>query len=203
MLFRSLAISLSLILLAAVSATATTVTGTIKKPDGTPVTGTIEFVLSQQAKATTPPILFAPVRTTCAVTSGQIAAGCTVQGNDTLDPVGTYYTVRVVDTNNRAVVPAANYTIAGASVNLGTLPVTATATLVPPSGTVAGNLSVTGNLTVAGSADITSEELDLSHLRLLGLTADPVAATNGSIFNRSDLNRIRFQIGRASCRERV
>ncbi len=132
---------------------ATTVTGTIKRPDGTGVNGTIEFVLSQQAKTTTPPIVFAPVRTQCAVTNGAIAAGCTVQGNDTLDPAGTFYTVRVVDSNNLVVVPATNYTITGTAVDLGTLPVTATATLVPPSGNVVGNLNVTGNLTVGGTVE--------------------------------------------------
>jgi hypothetical protein len=169
------------------------VTGSIQRPDGTPVNGTIEFVLSQQAKTTTPPILFAPVRTTCSVTDGEIVAGCTVQGNDTLDPAGTYYTVRVLDQNNRVIVPAANYTLAGASVDLGMLPVTATATLVPPTGNVVGNLNVTGNLTVGGSAGISGAELTTSHLQLLGLPADPSTATEGSVFHRSDLNRIRIR----------
>ncbi|HSC77575.1 MAG TPA: hypothetical protein VLB32_03335, partial [Candidatus Acidoferrales bacterium] len=93
---------------------------------------TIEFMLSQPAKTTTPPVTFAPVKTTCAILSGAIAAGCTVQGNDTLDPAGTFYRVRVLDLNNLVVVPSANYTFSGAAVDLGSLPVTATDTLIPP-----------------------------------------------------------------------
>ncbi len=174
---------------------ATTVSGTIKRPDGTPINGTIEFTLSQSAKTTTPPVTFAPVKTTCVVTAGAIAAGCTVQGNDTLDPAGTFYRVRVLDLNNLAVVPSANYTISGTTVDLGSLPVTATDTLVPPTGSVTGNLNVTGNLTVGGAATFGGDPQSFSHIRLLGLTADPAAAASGSIFQRSDLNRIRFRTG--------
>ncbi|HXE75310.1 MAG TPA: right-handed parallel beta-helix repeat-containing protein [Candidatus Xenobia bacterium] len=174
---------------------ATTVSGTIKKPDGTPINGTIEFTLSQPAKTTTPPIVFAPVKTSCAVTAGQIAAGCTVQGNDTLDPAGTFYRVRVLDLNNLVVVPSANYTLSGAAVDLGSLPVTATDTLVPPTGSVTGNLNVTGNLTVGGSATFGADPESFFHLRLLGQTSDPATATSGSVFHRSDLNRLRFRAG--------
>ncbi|MFQ5723594.1 MAG: hypothetical protein ACE5G6_03805, partial [Terriglobia bacterium] len=177
------------------SLAATTVTGTINKPDGSPVTGTIEFVLSQPAKTTTPPILFAPVKTTCAVTNGQIASGCQLQGNDTLDPTGTFYRVRVLDSNNRVVVPSANYTFSGSLVDLGALPVTATDTLVPPTGSVTGALNVTGNLTVGGSATFGADPQDFAHLRLLGQTADPATVGDGSVFHRSDLNRIRFRAG--------
>lgn len=176
-------------------ATATTVSGTLKAPDGAPVTGTIEFTLSQQAKTTTPPVTFAPSKTTCTVTAGLIAAGCSVQGNDTLTPAGTFYRVRVLDSNNVVVVPSTNYTFSGAAVDLGSLPVTATETLVPPTGSVTGNLNVTGNLTVGGSATFGADPEDFFHLRLLGQTADPSTAALGSVFHRSDLNRIRFRVG--------
>lgn len=138
------------------SAWATDVTGTIKKPDGTLINGTIEFALSQPARTTTPPVIYAAGRTTCAVTSGLIASGCTVVGNDTLDPAGTFYRIRVLDINNVVVVPSTNYTLTGASVDLGALPVTATDTLVPPTGSVTGNMNVTGNLTVGGSVALGS-----------------------------------------------
>jgi len=138
------------ILLGGLPAGATTVSGTVKLPDGTLVNGTIEFILSQQATTITPPVLFAPVKTTCSVSAGAITA-CTVQGNDTLDPAGTFYKVRIVDQRNIILLPETKYTISGASVDLGTLPPTATATLVPPTGSVTGNMNVTGNLTVGGS----------------------------------------------------
>jgi len=176
-------------------AAATTVSGTFKRPDGTPINGAVEFTLSQPAKTTTPPATYAPVKTTCAILSGAIAGGCTVQGNDTLDPAGTFYRVRVLDLNNLVVVPSANYTISGAAADLGSLPVTATDTLVPPTGSVTGNLNVTGNLTVGGAATFGADPENFSHLRLLGLTADPATVTSGSVFHRSDSNRIRFRAG--------
>jgi len=176
-------------------ATATTVSGTFRRPDGTPINGTIEFVLSQQAKTTTPPVTYAPVRTTCAVTDGDISPGCIVQGNDTLDPAGTFYRVRVLDLNNIVVVPQVNYTVTGVAVDLSELPVTATDTLVPPSGSVTGNLNVTGNLTVGGSATFAADPQTIGHLSLSGLTTDPANAAAGSVFHRSDLDTIRFRVG--------
>lgn len=174
-------------------AAATTVTGTVSLPDGTPVNGTLEFTLSQRATTTTPPALYVPETTTCPITNGQIDAGCTVQANDTLDPAGTFYRVRILDANNRALGPTVNYTISGATVDLGSLPVTTTDTLVPPDGSVTGNLNVTGNLTIGGSADFGADPQEFDHLRLRGLTADPATVTDGSLWNRSDLERIRFQ----------
>ena len=193
--FLCLLCFLCFLCLPASPAAATTVTGTINKPDGSPVTGTIEFVLSQPARTTTPPVMFAPVKTTCAVTNGQIASGCQLQGNDTLDPAGTFYRVRVLDSNNRVVLPSANYTFSGSLVDLGALPVTATDTLVPPTGSVTGDMNVTGNLTVGGSATFGADPQDFVHLRLLGQTADPATQSNGSLFFRSDLNRIRLRAG--------
>ncbi|MGH9814198.1 MAG: hypothetical protein ACRD4T_13780, partial [Candidatus Acidiferrales bacterium] len=112
---------LSVLLLAELPAYATTVSGTFKRADGAPIQGTVEFILSQQAKTTTPPVTYAPVLTTCPVTDGDISPGCTVQGNDTLDPAGTFYRVRVLDLNNTVVIPQLNYTIAGTAVNLSEL----------------------------------------------------------------------------------
>ncbi len=135
------------------AAAATTVTGTVKLPDGTPVNGTIEFLLSQRATTTTPPIIFPPMKTTCTITAGVIQS-CTVQGNDTLSPAGTFYKVTLRDNNNRPLGPPVNYTLTGASVDIGTLPITATDTLVPPAGAVTGNLSVTGNVAIGGASDL-------------------------------------------------
>jgi hypothetical protein len=174
-------------------AAATTVTGAVNLPDRTPVNGTLEFTLSQRATTTAPPAVYVPETTTCAITDGQIAAACTVQANDTLDPAGTFYRVRILDANNRALGPTVNYTISGTTVDLGSLPVTATDTLVPPDGSVTGNLNVTGDLTVGGSADFGADPQEFDHLRLRGLTADPATVTDGSLWNRSDLERVRFQ----------
>ncbi|MFQ5926718.1 MAG: hypothetical protein ACE5MH_04710 [Terriglobia bacterium] len=168
----------------------------MKKPDGTLVNGTIEFNLSQQARTITPPQMFVPVKTTCAVTNGAIAAGCTVQGNDTLDPAGTFYRVRVVDNNNIEVLPPTNYTISGALVDLGSLPITAQATLQPPTGSVTGDMNVTGNLTVGGSATFGADPQVFSHLRFSGLTADPATVTSGSTWYRSDLDSQRLRVGK-------
>ncbi|MGH3863237.1 hypothetical protein, partial [Actinokineospora sp.] len=107
----------------------------------------------------------------------------------------TFYRVRVLDLNNIVVIPQLNYTLSGAAVNLSELPVTATDTLVPPTGSVTGNMNVTGNLTVGGTATFGADPQNFAHLRLLGLTADPGSVVAGSVFHRSDLNTIRFRAG--------
>jgi parallel beta-helix repeat protein len=192
--FRFSIFVLLTLLAAAVPLRGTTVTGAIQLPDGTPVNGTLEFILSQRATTTTPPILYVPEKTTCAITAGAIAAGCTIQSNDALDPAGTFYRVRILDANNRALGPTVKYTLSGGTVDLGSLPVTVTATLVPPDGSVTGNLNVTGNLTVGGSADFGADPQEFDHLRLRNQTADPATVTDGSLWHRSDLDRVRFQV---------
>lgn len=174
-------------------ADATTITGTVKLPDGSPVNGLIEFVLSQRAKTITPPVIYAPVKTTCAITNGVLATGCTVQGNDTLDPAGTFYRVRILDSNNRVIAASTNYTISGASVDISSLPITASATLQPPTGSVTGDMNVTGNLTVGGTATFGADPQDFTHLRLLSQAADPATQTSGSLFYRSDLDSVRVR----------
>jgi hypothetical protein len=164
--------------------------------NGTLVNGTIEFVLSQAARTTSPPVMFAPMKTTCAVTNGAIAGTCTVQGNDTLDPAGTYYRVRVIDTNKVVVFPQTSYTISGASVDLGTLAITASETLQPPAGSVTGNQNVTGNLTVGGTVSFSgSLPQNFSQVRYLGNTSDPGGVVLGSSWYRSDTDQLRLRVG--------
>lgn len=172
---------------------ATTVTGTVKLPDGTPLNGTVEFVLSQPAQTLTPPALYVPEKVICPITNGAISV-CIVTGNDVLSPAGTYYSVTLLDANNRVVAPAVNYTLSGASVDLSTLPVTTSATLVAPIGDITGNLSVTGNLTVGGSATYGASPQTFAHLSFTGLTVDPATVAAGSLFYRSDLDRLRARV---------
>lgn len=172
--------SLCLCAFVTLTASATAVSGTTKLPDGTLVSGSVEFVLSQRATTTSPPTIFVPEKATCTVTSGAIGT-CTVQGNDTLSPAGTFYRVTIRDNNNRVLGPTVNYTITGASVDLGTLPFSADATLAPPAGNVTDNLSVTGHLTVDGQSNLgLFADIDVTaaagpragHLRLFGDSGD-------------------------------
>ena len=131
-------------------ASATTVTGTIKNPDGTGINGLIEFQLSQAATTSGPPFLFVPEKVTCAVTAGVIQS-CIVQGNDTLSPAGTFYKTTIRDSNNRKLGKTVAYSITGASVDIGTLTILADGTIQLPDGTVVGDLTVTGDLSVSGT----------------------------------------------------
>src|SRR3990167_5974058 len=112
---------------------ATTVTGTISTADPSAVVnGTIEFTLSQVAQTiTSPVIVLGPgVPVSCPVTNSVIGS-CTVTGNDALDPAGTFYKIRVLDTNNR-VVMTANWEIEGSTIDVATIPIAVTAVVDPP-----------------------------------------------------------------------
>jgi hypothetical protein len=167
------------------TAEATTITGTIKKPDGTLLNGTIEFSLSQGAQVISPPVFFVNFPIRCAVTNGAITS-CILQGNDTISPAGTFYKTRVLDSNGRVLYGPQNYTISGASADWGSLPVTATATLVPPTGSVTGNMNVTGNLTVGGT--LTAPTINQQMLDLTNQATPPGTPTGGhtSLYSKTD-----------------
>jgi hypothetical protein len=141
---------------AAATADASTVTGTIKKPDGTLVNGRIEFTLSQATTLPSPSTLFVAPPVYCLITLGaiQTSPACTVQDNASILPAGTTYLVRILDANNRVLMAAQRYTIPAGAVDFPSLPITAGLTLIPPTGSVTGNFSATGGGTFGGNLSV-------------------------------------------------
>lgn len=119
-LHARVAVVAALLLLPAVVA-ATTVTGTIKDPAGTGISGTLQLELSAPGITGAELGLIQP-RVSCSITAGtvQTTPACTVKGNDTItSPTGTYYCVGVLSEQGAMLMKRRPYSITGATFNLG------------------------------------------------------------------------------------
>jgi len=113
-------------LLSICTAVATTnLSGTFKNPDGSFVNGKIIFLLSQPARLNDQSAQIVPMVKIFSVTNGALESGAFVYGNDVLVPGGTYYLVRLVDSNNNLLFEQ-KWSISGVNLNLGTLTPTTT-----------------------------------------------------------------------------
>jgi len=120
--------ALLFLLCSTLPAFATTVTGTVKDAAGNPLaSGKILLTLSQEATSADPALILA-LTVSCTITSGQIQS-CTVRGNDTLSPAGTFYKVRIVTAAGDVLLPSRNYIISGGTWDLGAATPLATATV--------------------------------------------------------------------------
>lgn len=105
---------------------ATSLTGSLKNPDGTGFTGTLLMSLSQQAALSTSgscggPASIVPVITKkIAVVSGALQSSPTVYGNDCLLPQGTYYNVILQDSNGNFLF-SDRWVIQGSTIDVGTI----------------------------------------------------------------------------------
>ena len=76
-----------------------TITGQFLRPDGSPASGAIlELLLSQDAVATSP--MAVVIHGTVSITldaNGNIPPNQQIEGNDELNPQGTFYHVKVLD----------------------------------------------------------------------------------------------------------
>jgi hypothetical protein len=91
---------LSLIVLAlAISCPAfsTTLTGSIKRPDGTNLTGKIRITLCYPATDTNTGVVIVPTPVNYTINAGVLPVGANVIGNDSLAPDNTYYWVEYFD----------------------------------------------------------------------------------------------------------
>ncbi len=100
-------------------ASATTITGSIKDPAGAGITGTLELRLSAPGRVADPALLLVQPKVICAVTSGSVAGGCVVRGNDTITEAGTYYCVRMLGSAKQELMSGKKYTITGATFDVG------------------------------------------------------------------------------------
>ena len=112
------------------AAAATNLSGTFKSPDGSFVNGKIIFLLSQPARLDDQSAQVVPMVKIFSVTSGVLETGAFVYGNDVLVPGGTYYLVRLVDTNNNLLFEQ-KWSISGVNLDLGTLTPTTTGVVFP------------------------------------------------------------------------
>ena len=99
---------------------ATTVIGTVSDAaGGLLANGTIQFKLSQEGTVTDPLLLLQNPTITCTITTGVITV-CSVRGNDEISPAGTVYEVQIFDADGITLLPARNYSITGATWDIGT-----------------------------------------------------------------------------------
>jgi hypothetical protein len=104
-----------------VAANATTVAGSVRDAAGNPIaSGKLILRLSQEGTVSDPALLLIQPPVACAITNGQIDAPCTVRGNDTISPAGTFYRVRIVSAAGQELLPERRYVISGAVFDFGT-----------------------------------------------------------------------------------
>jgi hypothetical protein len=103
-------------------AAATTLTGSMKGPDGTGLNGNLYLSLSQQGALLVGcggPIQVVPTyEVRIAVSAGSVSGS--VYGNDCLNPQGTYYNVRFVD-NQGNVLMTDRWILVGSTADVGTI----------------------------------------------------------------------------------
>lgn len=135
---------------------ATDLTGTFHKPDGTPVSGKLIFLLSQPARLSDSSAQVVPMIKIFTVSNGQLEPGAFIYGNDVLVPAGTHYLVRLVDNNNNLLFEQ-KWSIQGATLDLGTMTPTTTGVVLPDplvkntatSQAVQGPVTFSGGITTA------------------------------------------------------
>lgn len=108
-------------------AAATTLIGTIKRPDGSNLNGRIRLTLSHPAHDTVAGTVVVPTPVTFQVASGALPPAAAVTGNDILEPQNTYYWTEYFDSAGARVMQNAFY-IAGASFDIGSARPTTTTT---------------------------------------------------------------------------
>ncbi len=117
---RSLCFCVSVAFLFPALLQATTVSGSLRDAAGTPIaSGRIILRLSQEGTVSDPALLVMQPPVSCAISSGSIAGGCVVRGNDTISPAGTFYRVRIVSATGQELLPERRYVITGTTFDLG------------------------------------------------------------------------------------
>lgn len=105
---------------------ATSLTGTMNGPDGTGLTGTLSFNLSQQAALKTtgscggPKQIMPTVAVNVTVTAGALGGSPSLFGNDCLLPANTYYNVTFKDRTGN-IIMTDRWQLTGSSVDIGTI----------------------------------------------------------------------------------
>jgi hypothetical protein len=115
-----------LVLLSLSCSYGTTLSGSLKNPDGSGATGTLYFSLSQQAALSTsgtcggPAQIVPTVQIPVIVTSGVLQGSPTLAGNDCLLPQGTYYNIQFKDGNGNLIF-SDRWSVVGTTQDIGTI----------------------------------------------------------------------------------
>lgn len=140
---------------------ATTLTGSIKYPDGTGVTGRIFFhIITQGAVSSSgscggPYVVVPTTDVIFNITAGSLPGGAAVVGNDCVEPANTWYIVTVRDQQNNVLFQQ-TWSITGSSIDVGTIiptppgPGFSGAVLLTPVG--AATQSITGTIQAGTTA---------------------------------------------------
>src|ERR1035438_647442 len=105
---------------------ATTLTGSIKNPDGTGMTGNLFMSLSQQGSMQSaggcggPAEIVPTYQIRIAVLNGSLVTPPTIYGNDCMLPAGIYYNIKETDTGGN-VLMTDRWLITGSSIDIGTI----------------------------------------------------------------------------------
>ena len=196
-----------LILLAAMlslNSYATTLTGSLVGPNGTGISGTISFAISQQSSLSAGGcgglkqiMPNSPVVIT--ITSGSLVSPPAIYGNDCLSPLGTYYYVVVKDSNGNQLFND-RWIITGSSIDIGSIvslptnttgtigvsPLLNVVTLADPQ-TIAGQKTFSSSLLTSGAVNIGSASLPFGTGFFSGQVVTPTfKVINGTIASPSD-----------------
>ncbi|MFQ5694817.1 MAG: hypothetical protein ACE5HB_02410 [Terriglobia bacterium] len=166
------ALLLCVLCASAVALQATTVQGSLFDAAGQPLaSGEIILRLSQEGTVTDPALLLIQPPVVCTITSGAIAGGCTVRGNDTISPAGTFYKVRIITSSGQELLPERNYTINGATFDIGAATPLASAT-------------------VAATAyqQIQDEGTNITKTNIANFTGSGVTVTHDAANNRTNIS---------------
>lgn len=163
------------LLLAAPFARATTLTGQVKDNQGSALTinGQIWFVISGNGNVSAGggcggPFQIGPgTPAVFAITSGTIAGGASVVGNDCISPTNTFYRETVVNSDG-SVVLTRSVSVTGASADIGTLPIAS-----PPGG---GGASGVPSSRLINTASPLAGGGDMSSDRTLSVSTSPGGA---------------------------
>lgn len=117
---------LCLALLLAISGYATTLSGTLRNPDGSGANGTLVFQLAQQEALVTtggcggPAEISPTYQVKITVTAGALVSPPSIYGNDCMLPSGSFYNITFLDTNGN-IVFTDRWQLSGSSVDIGTI----------------------------------------------------------------------------------
>lgn len=104
----------------------TSLTGSLKNPDGTGANGTLSFSLAQQealsgAGGCGGPAEISPTyQVNIKIVNGSMVSPPTIYGNDCMLPAGSFYNIRFIDTNGNLIFTD-RWQIGGSSIDIGTI----------------------------------------------------------------------------------
>lgn len=164
------------LLLLAIAAQATTLTGSLKTPDGNNFNGRLVLELSQTVSVLSsgscggPYLAIGGKPIQFSIINGAMPGGASVVGNDCVAPTNTCYVVDEYDSNNNHL-SQFRWSITGTTVDVGTLvPQSSTCPIAPTGNTITGPITILGDVTVTGNFSAAGQAFNSATLQSLTVT---------------------------------